>query len=222
MRLPALSAIVAIASQLFPSSRSAGEMSKDQLRTDLSRLCALRPHSGVHSSAERDELKGTIERLKHVEPARFVDVLMSFLRTAKRNREVPVFAAVLPQFPSFTREILRRIAEEPDPTLKARLINCIRQVKGSNVIKALTSELDDKRPASRDGGVSGLRVCDSAFNVIYSRVAHIRDLGFDFSSDMSDAIHPDVPVAARDARITELKSRLVAKFGPALNLPNDL
>jgi hypothetical protein len=90
------------------------------------------------------------------------------------------------------------------------------------VLKTLFAQLDDKRPVDSHGGLSTLRICDYAFNIIHRRVAHIAELGLDHSTAMSDSIARDVPTEWRDARIAKLKKGLTDKFGTDLGLPEGL
>ena len=200
-----------------PSARNS-----DQVPNELRRLCEIGPQNSRLSAAERTEVKDIKEHLRNGDPQQVVSGFAEGIHNGKPNREVPAYRKILPELPAVKQEMLRRIAAESNPVVKGGLINCMSYVKGADVIRALMQELDDKRGAAVKGGPSQLRVCDEAFNVIYDRIAAVRELGFDFSSDMTDAIHPDVPVEGRDARIAKLKAALVAKYGPDLKLPDGL
>jgi hypothetical protein len=102
------------------------------------------------------------------------------------------------------------------------LVVCVGKIKGADVVRTLFGQLDDKRPGNSHGARSTLRICDYAFNIIYNRVAHIAELGFDHSTDMSDSIVRDVPMEWREARIAKMKKALTEKFGPDLHLPEEL
>jgi hypothetical protein len=215
-----LASIVLLSAACVAAAQS--NSNADQLKSDLRRLHEIRPRSGrTYSPSERDELRAILSRLNGAAADATVDLITDSLHGAKRNREVPNYAAVLPQLPALQSAMLLRIKSEADPAVKARLINCMREVKGADVLKTLVLTLDDPRPTEPGGAV--LRVCDVAFDVLYSRVAQIRELGFDASSAMSDTIAPDVPIDWRDARIGKMKSGLIAKFGANLeSLPPEI
>lgn len=188
---------------------------------DLRELCILRPQSSTHSVEERERLKAIVDRLAAGDPREVVAAIVEGLRHKKLNREIPAYRAILPELPSIRQQMLREIRLQSDAAIKAGVIACLARVKGADVLRALIPPLEDKRAAAR-GGLSEVRVCDRAFNVIYSRVAHIDELGFDHSSAMSDAIAPDVPREWREARIAKMKAALTARFGAELNFPDDL
>ena len=195
--------------------------SPDQFERDLRELCDLQPQTRRQSADEQDRLRAIMARLANGEPREVVAAMVEGLRRQKRNREIPAYREVLPQLPSLKQEMLREIRLQSDATVKAGLIACISRVKGAEVIRALLPPLDDHRLAGQ-GGLSELRVCDYAFNAVYLRVAQIRELGLDYTSAMSDAIHESIPLERRDERIAKLKSALTARFGADLNLPDDI
>jgi hypothetical protein len=217
-----------LAGILSPSLTWSGEPANDsssgQIAMDLERIHKIPPQNQtLQPRAEREEISGIVERLNRGDHEKVASAVVNAIQKANPGREIANYAALLPKVPSVKPDILRRIQSEPNPVLKARLINCVRDVKGTDVVKALIPQLDDKTPAdSQQTGPFALRVCDYAFDSIYLHVHHIPDLGLDASTAMSDIIQRDIPIDWRDARIAKLKSGLTKKFGPNLDLPNDL
>jgi hypothetical protein len=102
-----------------------------------------------------------------------------------------------------------------------RLCRSAYVVEGPDAVRALFPALDDLRKAEIADApwTDSFRVCDHAYNRIYPLVRHIRELGLNAGTEMSDAIQTGVPMDWRDARIAKLKQGLIAKFGPDLQLP---
>lgn len=202
------------------SAASSGQ----EIEADLARIHQIPPQSeDVQSPAERKEAEAIVSRLNRADQHQLANAVTDAIRNAKTGREVADYASLMPRILSIKSEILQKIGTEPDPVLKSRLINSCRYVKGADVLKALISQLDDKRAAdSEQPGYFGFRVCDWAFNVIYMRLSNIPELGMDTSTAKSDSISHNVPIDWRDARIGKLKTGLTKKFGPGLHLPDQL
>lgn len=218
----ALLSLVVLSEAAPSSEKTPAGRPLDPVGSDLAQVHKLPIYEHARSASEREQAAAIIDRLNRANHREVAEALIVAIRGAKSGREVVDYRALLPKLPQIKDHILRRISSEGDPMLKGRLVICIGDVRGGDVMRTLFAQLDDKRPVNSREGPSTLRICDYAFNIIYGRVAHIAELGLDHSTAMSDSMARDIPIEWREARIAKLKKGLTEKFGPDLRLPEGL
>ncbi len=196
----------------------------DEIHTYLVRYHEIRG-SMTRDSDEKAETNKIVERLNQQDTHAVASQLLSAIQDASSRKQIGSYAALLPKLhPEVKAAVLARLIAEPDANQKARLVRALYFAEGSDVVKALFSQLNDTRPADIDGNAAStaMRVCDYAFNRIYMLVRNIPELELNAGTEMSDAIQIGVPVEWRDARIAKLKAGMIKKFGRELSLQDNL
>jgi hypothetical protein len=221
---PALTAWYAFIVLIVLNVASFGSEPPDQIRADVKRLGEL----GVDAKKSQDQkLEATqiLERVNDSNPEIVAQAFVDSVTEANSRKVVFAYAQALPKLGRDARlAIFNKVGAERDAVPKAKLIGALYVVEGPDVVRALFPALEDRRKAeiADEPWTDSFRVCDHAYNRIYLLVRHIRELGLNAGTEMSDAVQTGVPMDWRDARIAKLKQGLIAKFGPDLNLPEKL